>query len=146
MIDYRSYFRCTHKYDQGCRATKQVQRMDDDPQKFETTYISNHNCRDIISFPQIITGSSDPWSGTVSTDSYAISMPTEVKQECKEETTSDDLSDNLSSLDHIMWEDFMSFQSSEPSPMVSLQIGSREYSEMGDFGQEFNFDESHEFF
>ncbi|KAK4774316.1 hypothetical protein SAY86_009251 [Trapa natans] len=40
----RSYFRCTHKYDQGCKATKQVQMMEDDPCKYHTTYIGAHTC------------------------------------------------------------------------------------------------------
>ncbi|KAB2092060.1 hypothetical protein ES319_A02G003000v1 [Gossypium barbadense] len=30
----RSYFRCTHKTDQGCQATKQVQKLEDDPPNF----------------------------------------------------------------------------------------------------------------
>ncbi|EOA12792.1 hypothetical protein CARUB_v10025742mg [Capsella rubella] len=39
----RSYFRCTHKFAQGCKATKQVQRSDTDPNMFTITYLSEHN-------------------------------------------------------------------------------------------------------
>ncbi|KAM5560690.1 putative WRKY transcription factor 70 [Rosa sericea] len=41
----RSYFRCSHKYDQGCKATKQVQKVEDDPSLFRTTYLGNHTCK-----------------------------------------------------------------------------------------------------
>ncbi|KAL8526449.1 hypothetical protein ACS0TY_015589 [Phlomoides rotata] len=40
----RNYFRCTHKFDQGCPALKQVQQIDDDPPKVRTTYHGNHTC------------------------------------------------------------------------------------------------------
>ncbi|KAK7335280.1 hypothetical protein VNO80_27057 [Phaseolus coccineus] len=41
----RSYYRCTHKYDQGCPATKQVQRIQEDPPLYRTTYYGHHNCK-----------------------------------------------------------------------------------------------------
>uniref|UniRef100_A0A0C9S9Q1 TSA: Wollemia nobilis Ref_Wollemi_Transcript_7171_2278 transcribed RNA sequence n=1 Tax=Wollemia nobilis TaxID=56998 RepID=A0A0C9S9Q1_9CONI len=41
----RSYYRCTHKNDLGCQATKQVQRADDDPSFFEITYRGAHTCQ-----------------------------------------------------------------------------------------------------
>ncbi|CAH8307008.1 unnamed protein product [Eruca vesicaria subsp. sativa] len=40
----RSYFRCTHKYTQGCKATKQVQKLESEPRLFSITYIGNHTC------------------------------------------------------------------------------------------------------
>ncbi|XP_062004532.1 WRKY DNA-binding transcription factor 70-like [Rosa rugosa] len=40
----RNYFRCSHKYDQGCRATKQVQKVEDYPSLFRTAYFGNHTC------------------------------------------------------------------------------------------------------
>ncbi|CAH8332452.1 unnamed protein product [Eruca vesicaria subsp. sativa] len=40
----RSYFRCTHKPTQGCKATKQVQKQEQDPNLFQITYIGNHTC------------------------------------------------------------------------------------------------------
>ncbi|CAH8322901.1 unnamed protein product [Eruca vesicaria subsp. sativa] len=40
----RSYFRCTHKYTQGCKATKQVQKLELESRMFSITYIGNHTC------------------------------------------------------------------------------------------------------
>lgn len=40
----RSYFRCSHKDDQGCSATKQVQKTHDNPDMYQTTYIGIHTC------------------------------------------------------------------------------------------------------
>ncbi|KAL3521321.1 hypothetical protein ACH5RR_019470 [Cinchona calisaya] len=40
----RSYFRCTHKRLYDCPAKKQVQRMENDPNIFEVTYLGNHTC------------------------------------------------------------------------------------------------------
>ncbi|KMT16079.1 hypothetical protein BVRB_3g052470 [Beta vulgaris subsp. vulgaris] len=40
----RAYYRCTHRLLQGCLATKQVQRSDDDPSFFEVTYRGKHTC------------------------------------------------------------------------------------------------------
>jgi len=49
----RSYYRCTHKYDQGCPATRQVQRIQEDPPLYRTTYYGHHNCK-ISLGPEII--------------------------------------------------------------------------------------------
>ncbi|KAJ4892068.1 putative WRKY transcription factor 54 [Raphanus sativus] len=40
----RSYFRCTHKPTQGCKATKHVQKHEQDPDLFQITYIGHHTC------------------------------------------------------------------------------------------------------
>ncbi|XP_027338047.1 probable WRKY transcription factor 41 [Abrus precatorius] len=40
----RGYYRCTHRNVQGCMATKQVQRCDEDPTVFEICYRGNHTC------------------------------------------------------------------------------------------------------
>ncbi|XP_059434019.1 probable WRKY transcription factor 53 [Corylus avellana] len=40
----RGYYRCTHRNVQGCLATKQVQRSDEDPTVFEITYRGRHTC------------------------------------------------------------------------------------------------------
>ncbi|XP_072997012.1 transcription factor WRKY45-1-like [Typha latifolia] len=42
----RSYFRCTHKYDKDCQATRQVQQSEEDPSLFVITYMGEHTCRD----------------------------------------------------------------------------------------------------
>lgn len=56
----RCYFRCSHKPDQGCRATKQVQQMEDDPKMYHITYIGHHTCKRTFKSPQMIPDS-DPW-------------------------------------------------------------------------------------
>ncbi|CAO2149440.1 unnamed protein product [Urochloa humidicola] len=40
----RAYFRCTHRNSQGCTATKQVQRCDEDPTVFDVIYYGTHTC------------------------------------------------------------------------------------------------------
>ncbi|KAI4363659.1 hypothetical protein MLD38_019849 [Melastoma candidum] len=40
----RGYYRCTNRGSQGCLATKQVQRSDEDPAIFEITYRGRHTC------------------------------------------------------------------------------------------------------
>ncbi|XP_027902070.1 probable WRKY transcription factor 53 [Vigna unguiculata] len=40
----RGYYRCTHRTVQGCMATKQVQRSDEDPTIFEINYRGKHTC------------------------------------------------------------------------------------------------------
>eukprot|EP00257_Ricinus_communis_P006030 XP_002520871.2 probable WRKY transcription factor 70 [Ricinus communis] len=125
----RSYFRCIHKYDRGCKATKQVQKVEEDPQMYCTTYIGHHTCSDILKYPQTITTVSDnnPWEPSymvIASDSKNI--PTGVldhhhhptKQEYKAETPSD-LTDNLPSLDSIMWKDFVALESTEAANLRS---------------------------
>lgn len=57
----RNYYRCTHKTDQGCQATKQVQRTDeDDKPTYRTTYYGHHTCRTLLKAPQIILGAAAP--------------------------------------------------------------------------------------
>lgn len=41
----RAYYRCTHRNSQGCPATKQVQRADQDPALFDIVYHGQHTCR-----------------------------------------------------------------------------------------------------
>lgn len=40
----RGYYRCTHRNVQGCLATKQVQKSDEDPTTYEITYRGRHTC------------------------------------------------------------------------------------------------------
>ncbi|XP_031278916.1 WRKY DNA-binding transcription factor 70-like [Pistacia vera] len=145
----RSYYRCTHKYDQGCRATKQVQRMEDNPEMFEITYIGNHTCKDLFTAPKIITDSDHPWGTTGSHIVRSLNSytPTKIKQECKEETTqSDDISENLSSLDSVVWDDLVPFESSDPAAAAVSTVYSCNKMPSNSFDidldREFHFDES----
>ncbi|CAA0837396.1 Probable WRKY transcription factor 70 [Striga hermonthica] len=40
----RSYYRCGHKYSQGCQAAKTVQRIHTEPCEFRVEYIHSHTC------------------------------------------------------------------------------------------------------
>ncbi|KAE8709786.1 Detected protein of confused Function [Hibiscus syriacus] len=105
----RGYFRCTRKYDQGCKATKQVQRMDDGSQMYQITYIGNHTCRpDSFKAPQIISDSESWQSHKMVTfvNSDIPSSTTTTKQEVKEETTT--TTSGLTDLGSvIMWKDII---------------------------------------
>ncbi|XP_071706142.1 WRKY DNA-binding transcription factor 70-like [Rutidosis leptorrhynchoides] len=48
----RCYFRCTHKSVHGCKALKQVQQLEDDPNMFHITYFGYHTCPSPNSFSQ----------------------------------------------------------------------------------------------
>ncbi|KAG2691148.1 hypothetical protein I3760_09G223100 [Carya illinoinensis] len=104
----RHYYRCTHKFDQGCQATKHVQRIQEEPPKHRTTYIGQHTCRTFLKAPELILqDSSDPTStdssilltfdNTISNKqdtSFLISSFPSIKQELKEEKpamSSDDI-------------------------------------------------------
>lgn len=53
----RNYYRCTHKHDQGCQATKQVQKTEAEPSMYKITYNGHHTCQNILKAPQIISDS-----------------------------------------------------------------------------------------
>ncbi|KAI3805833.1 hypothetical protein L1987_21720 [Smallanthus sonchifolius] len=50
----RNYYRCSHKFEQGCQATKQVQKTNDEPSKYKITYNGLHTCNNVQRAPQII--------------------------------------------------------------------------------------------
>nr|XP_043638458.1 WRKY DNA-binding transcription factor 70-like [Erigeron canadensis] len=57
----RNYYRCIYRFDQGCQATKHVQKIQDEPTKYKITYHQYHTCKNFLRSPQIILDtSSDP--------------------------------------------------------------------------------------
>ncbi|XP_076929382.1 putative WRKY transcription factor 70 [Bidens hawaiensis] len=50
----RNYYRCSHKFEQGCQATKQVQKTNDEPPKYMITLYGFHTCNNLQRTPQII--------------------------------------------------------------------------------------------
>ncbi|CAN6289533.1 unnamed protein product [Urochloa humidicola] len=50
----RSYYRCTHKSDQGCSAKRQVQACEADTSKFVVSYYGVHTCRDPSTIPLVV--------------------------------------------------------------------------------------------
>ncbi|GMN40629.1 hypothetical protein TIFTF001_009854 [Ficus carica] len=55
-IDRRGSYkrRCSHKYEQECQATKQVQKMQDNPPVYKTTYFGHHTCTNLLKSPKLV--------------------------------------------------------------------------------------------
>ncbi|XP_047307236.1 WRKY DNA-binding transcription factor 70-like [Impatiens glandulifera] len=76
----RSYFRCTHKYEQGCQATKQVQQLEKEERSpmFRTTYYGHHTCKTIsptqIDFHEEIDHDHLPTTTTSSSSPFLLSF------------------------------------------------------------------------
>ena len=64
MCIFRNYYRCLYKFEQGCKATKQVQKTEDDPTKYMITYHQHHTCKNFLGPPQIILDSPDDANDT----------------------------------------------------------------------------------
>ncbi|KAJ9546210.1 hypothetical protein OSB04_025917 [Centaurea solstitialis] len=52
----RCYFRCTHK-NEGCKALKQVQKLEDGSEKFHVIYIGHHTCQNVYQNTQMFSDS-----------------------------------------------------------------------------------------
>lgn len=99
----RLYFRCTYKYDNGCRATRQVQQSEDDPSLYVITYFREHTCCGdaaaveddgktqpfVINFGSATASSGSPWLSSSEDDdvrsetshlSQAVCLPEEADQ------------------------------------------------------------------
>ncbi|PWA44385.1 DNA-binding WRKY [Artemisia annua] len=115
----RNYYRCTYKIDQGCRATKHVQKIMDNPPKYKTTYIGQHTCNNLQRAPPIILDSSDP-SDTSILLSFKTMGFTEKKQidpsQCSLKHNSYSSSNN-----HLSWNPNtqVSFIKSDPESVTS---------------------------
>ncbi|CAK9144452.1 unnamed protein product [Ilex paraguariensis] len=53
-IETSNYFRCIHRFDQGCQATKQVQITEDELAMYHAIYRGVHTCHNLLKAPQII--------------------------------------------------------------------------------------------
>ncbi|XP_009765461.1 putative WRKY transcription factor 70 [Nicotiana tabacum] len=60
----RHYYRCTNKFDQGCEAIKQVQRIQDNPPQFRTIYQGHHTCTTYPTASQILLDSSTDYENS----------------------------------------------------------------------------------
>ncbi|OVA13711.1 DNA-binding WRKY [Macleaya cordata] len=123
----RSYFRCTHKTDQGCQATKQIQKTEDDPPMYRTTYIGQHTCKDTLKAPQLILDSSPTDTCVLNfqsnyTPKQDFPFPL-MKQEIKGELANND-KDSAQSSDFLVWPDLPAFDSSGPTSMWASTSGS----------------------
>ncbi|XP_021832037.1 probable WRKY transcription factor 70 [Prunus avium] len=135
----RNYFRCTHKFDQSCQATKHVQKILDDPPVFRTTYYGNHTCRDYLKASELVLDCTSPREsssyirfGDIKQDHPFFSSLTSVKKEViiKEEKPqpSDDHmmashhQNHSSSCDYIVSPHPTAFKSSCPLSGLSSTI------------------------
>ncbi|THU50090.1 hypothetical protein C4D60_Mb06t16400 [Musa balbisiana] len=91
----RSYFRCTHKHDQGCMAVRQVQKSQDDPSTYIVTYLGEHTCKSPSMAPQVIISAMDSRDSShlisFGADSEKITREAphpSLKKECDEEVLS----------------------------------------------------------
>ncbi|CAL5351622.1 unnamed protein product [Camellia sinensis] len=146
----RNYFRCTHKFDQGCQATKQVQLTEDEPPMYRTTYHGFHTCKNpLIKSPHhddhisLDSGrnsvllnfgsnsnpnpnsnhnksSHNPYFPTTITTTTTFPL---IKQEYKEDQKPSDLNPNQLSASNYFWSpDLAMFESS--GPLTGLSSGS----------------------
>ncbi|KAG6640326.1 hypothetical protein I3843_10G157300 [Carya illinoinensis] len=115
----RNYYRCTHKYEQGCQATKHVQKIQEEPPKYRTTYIGNHTCTTLRKAPELILDPSPyllSFDSTVTNihDSPFFSTVQPIKQEHREDKprNDDDITYNHSfSSDFLVSPDRTAFDS-----------------------------------
>ncbi|XP_047153469.1 probable WRKY transcription factor 70 [Vigna umbellata] len=128
----RNYFRCTHR-DQGCQATKQVQRVQEDPILYKTIYYGEHSCKNMGN-PEIILDMSPSssskflsFNNSFSTQSQqecpflSSSFPSSVKRECKEE-----IPPSTSSNDYLISSD-LTFDGSPRHVALSSSTPDSEY-------------------
>ncbi|KAG1365617.1 WRKY DNA-binding transcription factor 70 [Cocos nucifera] len=122
----RSYFRCTHKYDQECQATRQVQQSEDDPSTYVITYMGEHTCKDPTISPHLLPPSPPRPSSIISFGSETTTDDQKeilfnspcfsaLKQEIDEEAPSNP-TPRSSSLEFLMSPDLEAFE--WPAPMA----------------------------
>ncbi|XP_031102161.1 WRKY DNA-binding transcription factor 70 [Ipomoea triloba] len=94
----RNYYRCTHKFDQKCQATKQVQMIRENPALYRTTYNGNHTCLNFQKYPQIIVDSTAPGDssfllcfGQNGQSNKEVQNPTLIKQELNKQEFAENL-------------------------------------------------------
>ncbi|XP_023735861.1 WRKY DNA-binding transcription factor 70 [Lactuca sativa] len=103
----RCYYRCTHKPDHGCKAQKQVQKLEDESNMYHITYFGHHTCPTLNNFSH--SGVVLDFNGGASKNPHSLSnspsaitnfqVQPSIKQEVESKTQSTDVSvsDNVSS-------------------------------------------------
>ncbi|XP_057463760.1 WRKY DNA-binding transcription factor 70-like isoform X1 [Actinidia eriantha] len=99
----RSYYRCTHKHDQCCKATKQVQTIQEDPPMYQTTYFGHHTCKHHTLVASQAISDSHPLQGShnnlLSFESKSPISSPKLEKPCKEEAQESIVWPNLMPLD-----------------------------------------------
>ncbi|KAI4333534.1 hypothetical protein L6164_018326 [Bauhinia variegata] len=102
----RNYYRCTHKYEQGCQAIKQIQRIQEKPPLYRTTYYGHHTCKTLLN-PELILEPSDPnstlisFNDTIQCKKDGHSFFPSIKREAKEEILDHDHQVIFGSSNHV---------------------------------------------
>ncbi|EOA34340.1 hypothetical protein CARUB_v10021860mg [Capsella rubella] len=118
-LHQRCYYRCTYAKDRNCNATKRVQKIQDNPPVYRTTYLRKHVCKDfavhddtygseMIQFDQVVSKQVMPQLTTM--NHQAITMEEEDTyniQEC-------DINDYLVDDDQFWANQFPPFPSEDP--------------------------------
>ncbi|PKA51127.1 putative WRKY transcription factor 70 [Apostasia shenzhenica] len=144
----RSYFRCTHKYDKGCMAARQVQKSESDPSLFVITYFGDHTCEFAAAAPcrseqqlpaKIAAGFNESKAAgcEIKQEILCSSLPSDLKQDQNEE---DDLS-NLTSVDSLS--DYFALQEvqmKEPSSVATSEVGIDNGDIFSDYDNEYFMD------
>ncbi|KAL6998525.1 hypothetical protein U1Q18_008654 [Sarracenia purpurea var. burkii] len=138
----RSYYRCTHKYEQGCQATKQVQKTEDYPPMYRITYHAHHTCKNPIQYPdRILLDSAPPGDSSSillsfgsnhpnnnSHDSFLPTIFPWTKQKYKEDNSTEQISLSIEdsqplspppAYDYLLSPDLKILESSGPITMLS---------------------------
>ncbi|XP_057489609.1 WRKY DNA-binding transcription factor 70 [Actinidia eriantha] len=145
----RCYFRCTHKPDQGCLATKQVQKLQEEPLMYQITYFGHHTCTNTLKFSQH-TLDCDPIkpyllnfeSNNITSDQdhhHHPSYPISVKTECNKEETESNFSGKFpaaAAAEPNMWADLLAMRSDHEDVISSTTTTSSHGLEM-DFLSEY---------
>nr|GMC94335.1 probable WRKY transcription factor 70 [Ipomoea batatas] len=84
----KCYFRCTHKRDQGCRATKQVQRTSEG--LYQTTYFGYHTCKDPQRFPRRKPAADHVFSGDNAPNDHQTVLKAEKQMNLQQEEEDED--------------------------------------------------------
>ncbi|KAL6649875.1 hypothetical protein ACP70R_014099 [Stipagrostis hirtigluma subsp. patula] len=98
----RSYYRCTHRSDQGCNAKRHVQLCESNPPKYVITYYGEHTCRDPSTLPLIVHAAGTALDGdhnlisfapsyTAAATSSQLTMEGSVTRLSSSQCTSDDV-------------------------------------------------------
>lgn len=81
----RNYYRCTHKHDQNCKATKQIQQISENPTKYNIIYIGVHTCNNLQKTSSIIIDPSEKISSFYlcfdSKNYPTVNIPTSINKE-----------------------------------------------------------------
>ncbi|XP_042514381.1 uncharacterized protein LOC122089031 [Macadamia integrifolia] len=128
----RCYYRCTYRFDQGCQATKQVQRTEDETPKFWTKYSGHHTCQDVLNQASFILDSTAEegvllnfGSNTTTKQEpffFSSSFPSR-KEEPKKSFPSIQQEYNPSSSDYFPSQDLIKCKSSMPTSTLNSDHG-----------------------